>query len=364
MTATIKIVLLLQDLEFGGTQRYAVNLAKRMDRDQFDPEIWVLRGGDDLQPELTESGIPVYRMSQRLDAVRLKSLFNLWKTLWQRRPQILYTLTVVPNIWGRLFGRLTGIPVIISGYRSLLPKQKERLLWRFCQRLICNAEILKELAVTRFGVDPARVAVVPNGVDTDFFKPSLESKAPRPTVVSSGRLVWEKDYATLIQAFSLVKESIPDAVLYILGNGPLKPSLEKMVAERNLTSNVQLIPAQADIRPYLYQAWAFALSSASEASPNVVIESLAAGLPVVACRAGGIPELVTPGENGFLAETGDYQGLAQGLIAVLTDDELRNTMSRNGRERVLADHTLEVMVRRTEKIILHAWEETQPSSST
>jgi glycosyltransferase involved in cell wall biosynthesis len=349
----VPMAVLLQDLEFGGTQQYAVRLLRHMDRAKFSPELWVLRGGDDLAALAAEAGIRVVRFSNARSVTPLALARLAWR-LFRSRPRILYTLTVVPNIWGRLLGTLARVPVIISGYRSLFPKQWERLLWRLSDRIICNADALKEIMVRRFGVAPERVAVIPNFVDTDRFRPEPVAKSPQPTVVFVGRLVAEKDPMNLLEAFRLAAARLPQARFEIVGGGSFQVEMEARIRECSLESNIKLLPATADIRPALRKAWVFTIASVSEASPNVILEAMAAGLPVVATRVGGIPELVEDGTSGLLVEPRNSASLAEALVALLADEDRRRSMGEKGRERVLARHSIQTMVRQTEQVLLEA----------
>ncbi len=125
----VKLAVLLQDLEFGGTQRYAVNLLKHLDRGLFEPELWVLRGGDDMLPLARATGSEIVRFSQA-SWVDAKALAGLFLRLTRSTPDVLYTLTVVPNIWGRLFGCIARVPAIVTSLRNGIARQHERWLWR------------------------------------------------------------------------------------------------------------------------------------------------------------------------------------------------------------------------------------------
>ncbi|MFH1092450.1 MAG: glycosyltransferase, partial [Pseudomonadota bacterium] len=221
----LRLVMLLQDLEFGGTQRYAVHLLQHLDRRLFIPELWVLRGGMDLAPAARETGAEINWLSGS-KKFTVSSLPRLLGRLRQKKPQMLYTLTAVPNIWGRLFGRLTGVPVILSSYRDFNPRQYEKRLWRLSRRIICNAGALKDYLVRHDRVDPKRIAVVPNAVDTEFFTPSPESRNLAPTIVSIGRLVRQKDPLILLEAFITAAREIPEARFEFVGDGRLRDRLE------------------------------------------------------------------------------------------------------------------------------------------
>jgi glycosyltransferase involved in cell wall biosynthesis len=354
--APIHVVLLLQDLEFGGTQRYAIQLLRNLDRSCFSPELWMLRGGEDMAPLAEETGVPLRWMS-RSRWVGPGALVKLAWSLVHRRPRILYTLTVVPNIWGRLFGAPARVPVIIASWRSLYPKQHERWLWRLCSRVICNAHALKEIMVTRYGVDASRIEVIPNSVDPDHFSGDRTLKASEPTVIYVGRLVKEKDPSTLLEGFKLTSEKIPQARFEIVGNGYLAGEVRQLIGRYALEERVRIIPGRSDIRQDLNRAWVFAMASVREASPNVILEAMAMELPVVASRVGGIPELVEHGTTGLLFEAGDASELAAGLIHLLGDEHLRREMGAKAREKVIAHHTMEKMTRETERVFIEALNE-------
>jgi glycosyltransferase involved in cell wall biosynthesis len=273
------------------------------------------------------------------------------------RPSLLYTLTVRPNVWGRLFGRIARIPAVVSGYRSLYPRQLERRLWPLSSRIICNAKVLKDVMVHKLSVDPGRIAVIPNAADTEFFFPDTDQKSMEPTVLFVGRLVKEKAPMDLLKAFTILQKKLPEARLEIVGNGPLSNQLETLIRSQSLESRARLIPATRDIRPFLNRAWVFAMASAQEASPNVIIEAMAAGLPVVATRVGGIPELVVDEQTGILVEPGIPQALSEALIDIFTNETKRQAMGLKSRERVLANYTLEKMVRQTENVFIEAMDD-------
>lgn len=348
-----RLVILLQDLEYGGTQRYVSNLLKHLDRNLFTFELWILRGGTDMVPELAETGTKMIWMSKshRLTPIMLIRL--LWNLIFSR-PHILYTLTVVPNIWGRIFGKITGVPVIVSGYRSLYPKQYEKLLWRLSHRIICNADILKERMVNRLHIDSKRIDVIPNGVDADFFIDAKNNKPELPIILFAGRLVPEKDPMSLIRAFRMVSNVFPDARLEIVGNGPLKDRLLSYISSHSLESNAELFPGTDDIRSFYRRSCVLVLPSVQEASPNVIIEAMACGIPVVATCVGGIPELVEHGKTGLLTQPGDHQDLAKAIIALLKDKPKRLQMGISGRENILNKFTIEKVIQQTEKVLCRA----------
>lgn len=355
-SAPIKIVLLLQDLDFGGTQRYAVQLLKHLDRELFDPQLWVMRGSSDMAEEALAAGAPVTWLSQS-SWVGPRALFVLlWKLLFER-PTVLYTMTVIPNIWGRSFGALVRIPLIVCSCQNTVADQHESLLSPFSARLICNAEEVRRVMIAKHDLPEHKVVVVPNAIDADFFQPAPELRDPRPTVVTIGRLVEQKDHENLLEAFRTTLDRVPDARLLIVGNGPLKESIEQSVRRHGLESSVELHPGTADVRPYLHRAWLFALSSGWEGSPNVLFEAMACGVPIVSTSVGGVPELIEDGRSGKLVPAHDARALSAAMTDVLLNGDLRESLGVAARTRILEHFTMEQLARRTEKVLLDALKE-------
>jgi colanic acid/amylovoran biosynthesis glycosyltransferase len=345
-----RIVLLLEDLKFGGTQRQALELARGLDRTRFQPEIWVMAAGDDLVSLAQAWDIPLVRLSSGKKP-GVPGLTRLWLRLKKNPPDLLLTLTALPNIWGRLLGRGAGAPLVVGNVRSLLHgDQFERWLWPLTDYILCNTHSLADILNKDCKIYPSRLTVIPNGVDTDFFRPGPPPQNPEPIILSVARMVPEKDHETLIRAFRLVLQDHPYAQLWLVGDGPLKPAMVKLVQQTLPGSQVRFLPGRADLRPLLEQAALFALSSRHEAFPNVVLEAMAMGLPVVATRVGGLPDLVTPGETGWLVPAGNAPALAGAMSQMLGDPETRQSFSRAARERVERDFTLATMVRRHEEV--------------
>jgi glycosyltransferase involved in cell wall biosynthesis len=347
-----RLVFLLEDLEYGGTQRQALELARRLDRSRFQVELWVLRAGDDLAPVAQEWDLPVVWMA-RSGWVGPQSLLGLGKRLWRNPPDLLMLLTVIPNIWGRLWGKLARAPLVVGNCRGgAAPwRQHERWLWPCADHILCNSSNLKEFLVSRYGLPPARLTVVPNGVDTEFFQPNPNGRPQGPPVLLSvARLVPDKDHDTLLRAFGQLSHHHPDAELWLVGNGPRRQILGQKVLDLGLPGRVKFLPGEQDLRHLYHQADLFVLSSVAEALPNVVLEAMAAGLPVVATRVGGVPEAVVPEATGLLVAPRDVAGLAGALGRLLDDPEARQTMGQQGRQRVLENFSFPAMVRRHEDV--------------
>lgn len=348
-----RLVFLLQDLWFGGTQRQVLELARSLDSARFRVEVWVMMAGEDLEPLARTWGIPVIRLA-RQSWVGPAALLNLWRRLKSHPPDLLLLFTVVPNIWGRILGRLARVPRIVGNCRGgAAPwRQHERWLWPLAHHIICNCQALKRVLTQNCGVPPHRIQVVLNGVDAAFFQPPHEvAENGPPRVLSLARFVPDKDHETLLRALALLVQDLPQTELWLVGEGDRKEILEKMASILCPPGSVRFFPGRADVRPLLEQASLLALSSVHEALPNVLLEAMAMGLPVVATKVGGVPEAIQHGQTGWLVPPRDPAALAAALRQLLASPETRRTFGLAGRRKAMEGFSLEGMRRGYEAVL-------------
>lgn len=377
-----RVVLLLQDLLFGGTQRQALELARGLDPARFAVELWMLAPGADFAPKAEACGIPLVWLSQR-PTVGPDALRGLWRRLGQTPPDILAPLTAVPNIWGRIFGRLKGVPMVLGTCRGggAIRRQHERLLRRLAHHHICNSPPLRDALVDGLGHPAGRVTVIANGVDTDHFAPPPEDIRPvRDVILCVARMSEDKDHETLLQAFEMAAREHERAELWLVGDGPLAAGVARLIARHPFKGRIRAYPGGADPRPFYQQAKVAVLSSRREGLPNVILEAMSMGVAVAATAVGAIPgvvsggvvsgEVVTgragpgPGTEpgapdvpgvpgmpatddgpcGLLAPPADPAALARAMLTLLRDDALRERLGRTGRARAVADYSLGAMV--------------------
>lgn len=345
-----RVVLLLENLHFGGTERQALELARGLDRRRFQPEIWTMAAGDDLEPLARAWNIPLVSLS-RWPKPGPAALTRLYLHLRKQRPDLLLTLTAVPNIWGRLLGYLSDTHLVVGNVRGLTHhRQHEGWLWPFASHILCNTNVIKDILNKDCKISFSRITVIPNGVDTDFFRPPIPAPERKPIILCVARLVPDKDHETLIRAFTLVNRDHPEAQLWLVGDGPRKQDLVKLAMQTLPANRFRFLPGRGDLRPLMEQAALLALSSRQEAFPNVVLEAMAMGLPVVATRVGGLPELVTPGETGWLTPVGNAAALAAAISQLLADPETRRAFGQAARQRVEQNFSLSAMVRRHQEV--------------
>jgi glycosyltransferase involved in cell wall biosynthesis len=198
-----------------------------------------------------------------------------------------------------------------------------------------------KLSVVRLGVDAERFS--PANAERGALTTHTEEKAPQNVrVLSLGRLVERKGQRILVAAAVRLAERGVDFELTIAGDGPTRPSLEKLVADLGIADRVTFtgVVGQDEAVELYRDADVFALPSLAEGLPVVLMEAMATGLPVISTRIDAIPELIDDGVSGLFVEAGDAQGLTDALITLAGDAELRGRLGAAGREKVLAEFEL------------------------
>lgn len=205
----------------------------------------------------------------------------------------------------------------------------------------------------RDGVPPGRIRAIPNFIDEELFHPpapgekdSLKSSLGyegKTLVLYTGRLAPVKGLDGLLEAWSRISPGFPDARLLLLGEGPLRASLEKAAARLGIGGTVHLGGRVDDVQEFLRASDLFVLSSLVEGLPNSLLEAMATGVPVVATRVGGVPDVVEDGNNGILVGAGDPAGLGDGIARLLADRPLRERMGDAGLRRIRERYGLDAV---------------------
>lgn len=203
----------------------------------------------------------------------------------------------------------------------------------------CYVEHFLEAA---YGVENSRIEVVPNGWQGD----PLPRRFPaRPTIISVSNMRRGKGHDVLLAALPQVLARVPQASLVLVGTGPLRGEIESTIETLDLRESVEVVGAVDDVWPHLARANVMVLPSLTETSGIAAMEAMAAGLPVVASRVGGLPELIEEGRSGLLVPPQDPGSLAEALVKVLEDPVLADAWGSRGRDIVEAFHTRHMVER-------------------
>jgi glycosyltransferase involved in cell wall biosynthesis len=301
------------------------------------------------------------------DAQATRDAYRLIRRL---RPAIVHAHSSKAGLVARLAARLAGVPAIFTAHgwaftegtprgRRAIALLGELLAARCSSRIICVSRYDRELALRYRVGRPGQLVTIHNGV-ADVAPALLAAPGCGMPVrlVMVARLSPQKDAACLIRAAGALSGNWE--ILFV-GNGELLPSAARLAAEMGLEGRVLFLGARRDVPEILAASHVFVLASRYEGLPISIIEAMRAGLPVVASSVGGVPELVTDGENGFLVPRGDIGAMAEALQRLIDDPGLRERMGQRSRERYLAEFTLERMVRETERVYEEVLAECSPA---
>jgi glycosyltransferase involved in cell wall biosynthesis len=331
-----------------------------MDQDRFALTVACLYGGDGpIADEIRALGIPVLDLGMT-SKWRWDALWRLYRLLRRKRPTILHTWMFHANIPGRVLGRLAGVPIIISGERTMGMESRwrywlNRLTAPTTDRVTCVSQQVADFVVSHVGIPQDKVVVIPNGVEVPDVERSPGGRGARTKlglpidqvmVGTVARLDPVKRLDMLFQAL----RSLPDVYAVIVGDGPERARLMALSDRIELTGRIHFPGQQRDVWPWLAAMDVFALSSDWEGMSNALLEAMAVGLPVVATAVGGTPDVVVDGVTGLLVPPRDPSALAKALATLVRDPDLRRKMGQAGRERVLQHFSVERMVERTQNL--------------
>jgi L-malate glycosyltransferase len=242
--------------------------------------------------------------------------------------------------------------------------------WKYRQVdcFICASGAIREMLVGD-GVPPARAVTVHEGIDIERVDAAAPAKLHEelwlphhaPIVGNVAALVPHKGQRHLIEAARLVLPHVPDARFVIAGEGELRPALDRQIKEHHLEKHVVLAGFRPDVLS-LHKAFdIFVMSSVTEGLGTSLLDAMAAGKPVVATAAGGIPEVVVDGGTGFLVPPRDHEAMAAAIVRLLKDEALRQRMGAAGRTRACTMFSAERMVQETlrvyQRVALHPHQE-------
>jgi len=381
------IVHVVYRLDTGGMERVLVTVVNRTQL-QYRHAVICLDGFSEFRELIEDPDVPCLALNKR-PGKDWGCYFRLWKALRKLKPDLVHSYN---------FGALDAAPVAkLAGVRRVVHAERgrnasdprgenrkyrnlRRWLLPFIDRYLAVSRDLQDWLTEKVGIDPSRVVFIPNGIDPANFvvapgmnevRPILGSFAPPGTIVigTVGRLDPVKDQAGLVSAFNLLRESLPEVRerlrLVIVGEGPQRSVLEAQIAHLGLLEQVRLLGNRDNVPAILVEFDIFALSSIAEGMPGVLLEAMAAGLPIVATKVGGVSEVVSSEITGLLVAADSPHALAEALANYVSDEALRSRHGHAGRERVETGFSLNEMVSAYTTLydeLLHA-EPTRPQAN-
>ncbi len=350
----------------GGIRRHVSLLCAHLDRRQFAPSLYAPADFTlDLTSEPSEN-VPQHRLeiaSRTRIAADLRAVSDAARQL-RGRTDLVHAHGLRAALIGVPSAKLAGVPSLFTAHNLLPPTSRlQRVLLRHIGRAT-NAIIAVSQAVadtlTDAGVPAANIHVIPNGIPTtqyrsrDFIADNMLDFVPEGAVVvlAIGRLSPEKGFDVLLDAFPYVLANISSACLLLAGDGPEADSLRTQAQNSPAVSHIQFLGRVVDVVPLLHRAQVVAIPSRQEGQGLVALEAMAAGLPVVASRVGGLKETVVDGVTGLLVPPDDPRALASALVQILRDTTQGRIapMRQQATQRAEQLYTVERMILNIENV--------------
>lgn len=358
------VLVFLPLLTRGGAETQGLLLAKGLQAKGFDVEVcgFELPGKNyTLLSDLETSGLPYFVLPFQMNVFgsRLSQLSVCGKfiqILRSKKYQVIIPFTWFPNFLSGLTYRFAGVKTCFWNQRNVEDHVGvfglEKLLPIKQLRFVSNSTPGKKFLERRFGLSTTEVAVIKNGLSV---RPSQKTAAEwqkelqlagRVAITMSANFFHEKDFDTVLHAMVLVKKAFPEVILLLAGGGgnPVHKNATKALAfDLGLNGHVKFLDTVSDISGLLSASQIGLLSSTSEGCPNSVLEYMYAKLPVVATNIDGIAEVLGK-DYGYMFEVGNAQMLANRLLQLLPDENLRKSIGQNLFDRVVAEYSVEQMV--------------------
>ena len=355
---TSHIAHVVWSFDIGGTENGIVNLINHHNS-RFKSSVIALTTLGLSKDRVFKDGAGFYQMESR-GGNDVRVIFRLAKLLRELKPDILHS-----RGWGTYFesamaAKLSGVPLLVHGEHGTTYFDRRRRLWayRWLRHVTSHYTVvsknLGDMLQQKIGIDSGKISYLPNGVDTEKFKPQPERRnearkelglGPKDFVVGSvGRLVEVKGFDVLIGALKRARQYHKTVRGIIIGDGPERGKLERLVNADGRDKAV-LLPGNRDNVHDLLPAFdVFVCSSHSEGTSNTILEAMASGLPVIATRVGGNPELIQESKNGKLVSANNFTEIASAIIDLKENDKMRSRLSKINFEHCKEKRSIKAMV--------------------
>jgi len=371
MNKKIKILYLTTASKLSGAEKQLYELARRIDKEKY--EVMVCTIMDDLQGHLLDR---LKKEGIKTDYLSLNRKWKAWKAFKLLRiikhfnPDILQSFLFFDNILARVFGRLAGVPIIISGersaeiHRSKIRNFFDRTTINLANYVIVNSEAGKKIVIKRDGFPEEKIKIIYNGINLSRVeilernhklqianhKQSTNSKTQNTNDLIKigfvGRLGPQKGLNYLIEAVAILKNKTKGFAVYIIGEGPERNNLEKLVRDSDVENIICFLGYKERAWEYIREFDLLVLPSLWEGFPNVVMEAMACSVSVIATKVSGVPELIEDGKTGFLVEPKNSKKLADKIEYVLNlSEEEKKKIIENARKALEEKFSIERMVK-------------------
>lgn len=359
---------MISDLHVGGAERALVELATRIDRSRFEPVVYCLLPAPPeersaLVEALHAAGVHTEFLNARGWWSLPRVLVTLWRRLARQRPRVVQGFLFHANFVGSLAAWMARVPAVVSGIRVAEPRTSHLRLARWTDALVsrhvCVSQAVADYSQHAGRLPVEKLLVIPNGIDLSRYAEvvpadlqQLGFRPARRAITFVGRLDPQKGLGWLLHLASKAFERLPDHDLLIVGHGPARDLLERMVRELGIAERVHFAGWQAEIPAILAASDVLVLPSRWEGMPNAILEAMAAGKPVVACAVEGVAELLgAEGDaNAQVVPSGDAAAFLEKLVRFVENPQFAVEIGARNRVRAANRFRIEQMVGRYENL--------------
>ena len=335
----MKIMQVIPYFCFGGAEIMCENLTyalKNAGQDVFVVSLYNER--TPIARRMEETGIRIVYLDKKL-GLDLSMVPKLVRVMRQEGPDVVHThLDVIK--YATAAARLSGVKKCVHTVHSLADREAEGRIQKIINGTYFRKAWSVPVALTPevqasvsdfYGLPPERIPVIYNGIDLSrcILKTTYET-GETVTILHVGRFDVPKNHAGLLEAFRLLRETHPECHLRLVGDGDLRLRMEALVKEKGISDAVEFCGMQSNVYPYLHDADIFTLPSIYEGNPMTIIEAMGTGLPIVASRVGGIPDMIHDGESGILVEP-EPRAVCDALARMVEDGALRRRLGENAK---------------------------------
>lgn len=355
-----RIALAITELEVGGAEQAFTELALGLDRQRFEPQVYCLgrcpsgaRGA--LAQRLEASGTRVHYLGHARTWSAWRAYGQLRRLLQAQRPDLLQTFLFHANLLGRMAAWRAGVPNVVSGIRVAERRAShlwaERLTRRLVRRHVCVSRSVADYHAVTVGLAEGAIRVIPNGIEGRKFRDaaavdfeSLGLPAGRRWMISVGRLERQKGLDLLLAGARELFAELPEWDLLLVGTGHEERSLRRRATALGLEKRVHFLGWREDVPGLLRAAHLLVLPSRWEGLPNVVLEGMAAGLPVAAFAVEGVAELLGPQSALQVAPPGNVHALIETIVHLALNPAEAAELGRENQRRACEQFSWSQMV--------------------
>lgn len=346
----------------GGTENQALLLCENLMKKGLDVSV-LTRHVHGLPNYADVRGVAVHRAIRVIDCGKLFGGTYFLSCLYflfvhRRKYDIIHChilhgfQSMAAVLMQRLFRKKVIIKVASTGILSDFMMLRQSLFGSGMLRFLRHADCLVALcgqavaAARAQGFSENRIAVIPNGVDSSRFRPVPGREHSHTRIVFAGSLTATKGVDVLIDAFAGLRQEHALFGLDIFGSGPLQKSLHEKAVQLGIAVDVRFHGVVADIERYLDNSCVFVQPSLVEGMSNVILEAMAAGLPVVSTRTGAAAEIIQDGVNGLLVDAGSSEQIRDAIVRIVSDEDFAQRIGIEARATIASTYAIEIVAER------------------